>query len=74
MKLFRFISNNILFKFDPEFIHDVTQVILSNKFAPYLTSGFAPRLPIRVTVVNPFIVIILCLFYQLIVHQLFNLI
>ena len=38
MTLYRFISNNILFKFDPEFIHDVTQVILSNKFAPYLTS------------------------------------
>ena len=41
MKVFRFISNNILFKFDPEFIHDVTQVILSNKFAPYLTSLYS---------------------------------
>ena len=41
MSLFRFISNNILFKFDPEFIHDVTQVILSNKFAPYLTSLYS---------------------------------
>jgi len=41
MSLYRFISNNILFKFDPEFIHDVTQIILSNKFAPYLTSLYS---------------------------------
>ena len=33
MTLYRFISNNILFKFDPEFIHDCMQVILSNSFA-----------------------------------------
>ena len=41
MTLYRFISNNILFKFDPEFIHDCMQVILSNKFAPYLTSLYS---------------------------------
>ena len=41
MTLYRFISNNILFKFDPEFIHDCMQVILSNKIAPYLTSLYS---------------------------------
>ena len=41
MSLYRFISNNILFKFDPELIHNLMQIILSSKFGPFLTRIFA---------------------------------
>ena len=41
MSLYRFISNNILFKFDPELIHNLMQIILSSKLGPFLARIFA---------------------------------
>jgi len=41
MSLYRFISHYILFKFDPELIHDVLQRILSSKIGPFITRLFA---------------------------------
>jgi len=41
MSLYRFISNYILFKFDPELIHDILQRILSSKLGPLITRLFA---------------------------------
>ena len=41
MSLYRFISNYILFKFDPEMIHNLMQMILSSKLGPFFASFFA---------------------------------